>query len=796
MKWIKRILAGLALLVLALAIAAWLGLPRINGYKKDGSLTLDGPISNITISRDEKGMAYVRADSLEDALFGQGFATAQDRLFQMQLTRMLAQGRIAELAGEPARSLDIRMRTIGIRRLAEKQAAILDDEVKNLCQRYLDGVNAFIQNCPQDIHLEFKLAGIKPETWALEDCLSLVYYMGWITSANMTNEILGQMLVEKLGLARAREIFPLNINPDDPETAAKYEEGRTGPTAALNLLNDERLMDLFQKPLPSLGSNNWVVSPRLAGTKKPLVAGDPHLDARLLPGVWHPIGLITPEIRVVGANIAGIPGITLGRTQYTAFSMTNAYADVQDLYIETLDPEDPHNYLEGERSIPFEILREKMKIKDVEAPGGFREEDLEIKLTRRGPVVSGVLPDLKTDKVITLRWAAAESMSPKLGLLNLMTDKTVAEVKKSLASTSMMILNYVFADVRGDIGWLVSGKVPVRTPGSGTLPQEVAGGEDDWTGWIPEQDMPQAVNPEKGWIGTCNHKTTPRDYPYYYSNYFSSSYRYRRLKELMAEPGVKDVQANWKFQRDEMNPEARLIAPIMVQALSARDETKNIADLLGNWDYIENPENTAPTVWHAVYERFARLVYEDELGPELTGLMLNNWYFWQERLGQMVIDGDSPWFDNIATKDRRETLSDLFVQAGREAWAGLSRDYGDDPGDWTWGKLHTILFLNPIRRSGPGMTWLGSGPHAMGGSGETLYRARYSYGHPFDIKYSASLRMAADLGDEEKVLAVLPGGAAGRTFDPPSKRPDRVFYEWGQGVLVVQRPGHQRARKA
>ncbi|MCP4722371.1 MAG: penicillin acylase family protein, partial [Desulfobacteraceae bacterium] len=438
-----------------------------------------------------------------------------------------------------------------------------------------------------------------------------------------------------------------------------------------------------------------------------------------------------------------------------------------------IDPENTDNYLEGKTSIPFIQIKETLKIKDKESPEGFRSEPVIIRATKRGPVVSNVFKDLKTDKVITLRFAPGESMGPNVGVLDILTAKNSQDLVKALKQTPMLCINWVFADSQGNIGHQASGKIPIRHNGDGTFPHPVKDSRDNWDGWIGPHEMPGSINPEKNWIGTCNQKTIKHDYPYYYSSYFAPSYRYRRLKELMASPDKKLVKKNvddlWMYQRDTKNLLAQSISPVMAEILVKHDDTKIMGDILSQWDFRDDPEKAAPAIFQTTYKIFAKLVFEDDLGEEKAMIMLNNWYFWQERLEKMVLSKESPWFDNIKTPDKKETLEDLFHIAALNAKAYLGPKLGNDPQKWQWGKIHTLELVNPIRRKGTGKRWLGSGPMPMGGSGETLYRGWYDYDKPFEITHCAALRMVVDFADNEKVVAVLPGGVSGRTFDPHQK---------------------------
>jgi penicillin amidase len=748
--------------IVGLACMIHTGCAYFNTFQREGEILFPGLKAGVEVLRDEQGIAYIHAANEEDLLRAQGFVTAQDRLFQMHLTRLLVSGRISELVGRQGLESDIRMRTLGFVRQAGKHAAMLNESNRRYLQLYADGVNAFIAR-KGDLPLEFKLSGVKPEPWTIADSLAIVYYMGWSTAANVKDEIIAQLLVETLGSEKARELFPLNINPDTENTcrpAKKTADGSLPENTHLDLASDPFLMSLWRDRFSGLhiGSNNWVVGPALSVSGKPVVANDPHLDARILPGPWYPCRLIARELRAVGVNVPGIPGMVAGRTGDIAIGMTNSYADTQDLFIETIDPADPNRYMEDGRSLPFEILKERIKIRNSKAEGGFEEEETVIRSTKRGPVVSGSLKGLVSRKVITMRWSPFETMAPSLGLDQLMKARNVAEVREGLRQITTIMLNFVFADREGHFGWQTTGRIPIRVRGNGLVPLTVTDGRDNWRGWIDFEKMPQSYDDAKGWLGTCNHYTVPCNYPYYYTSHASASYRYRRLTELMNRPGKKTVDDHWNFQRDHLNVMARQIAPVMSKALLAHPDTEAMGRILQRWDYRDDRDQAAPAVFQSVYRHFFLAVYQHKLGSELTKLLIDHPYFWQESLQRMVLTGESPWFP--ASRDA------LFHGAALEAYREMSRLQGDDPEKWQWGRVHHLKLVSPLRLKGFGSGLLGGGSHAMGGSQETLLRARFDYSNPYDVTVSASLRMVADLGDPDKVLAVLPGGASGRQFDP------------------------------
>lgn len=774
-RWWKRILVSLLLVILGAAVAAVVIVPRQNMFQVNGEITINGLRKPITIVRDEKGMPYIHADNRRDLFFGQGFATAQDRFFQMHLMKLRACGRLTELAGEVARDLDIRSRTIGLRRAAEAHSQILDDENRDIFQAFADGVNAFLDTCPQDIPLEFQLAGLEPEQWQTVDSLSLLYLMGWDTSANLRHEVIGQALIDVIGPEKARELFPLNINPDveaDTQSDAEEEAAQIVPEQ-LNVLGQPLLTSLMDSGPLHVGSNNWVTGKEKSAGGQVILSGDPHLDPRMLPGIMYAAGYIGPEMRAVGAGVPGIPGFIIGRNERVACSVTNNYGDVQDLYVETVDSNNAENYLDGGESIPFQTITETLTIKDSAAPNGLRTEDITIRLTSRGPVVTEVLSGVSADRVLTLRWAAVESMLPDTGLAAVLTARSVDDLEDSMRSVTAVILNLVFADIDGNIAWRAIGRVPLRTPATGTLPFVVDPenpAEDNWQGWIPFEEMPHTSNPERNWLGTANHWLIEPDYVHYYSNYASASFRYRQLKNRMAED--KDglsVDDHWSIQRDTKNLLAEAVTPLLIDALAEDETTQPLADVLRGWDCHDTVDQSAPTVFQTVFTEFARETFEDELGTETADLMLGTWYFWQERLLHMIRAGQSSWFDDQSTSDVTETMEDLIRRAGRSTVEKLSPKLGRNPIDWMWGRTHTMQFDNPIRRSGVGREWLGTSPRAVDGSGETLYRGWYSLKDPHKVAFAAALRMVVDFGDSEKVRAVLAGGSAGRTFHPHQK---------------------------
>lgn len=761
----RKVVVGVILLLALLLVGAYVWLWQADQFQRDGTLELAVLDEPVRVVRDELGIPYIYAQSLDDAFRAQGFVTAQDRLFQLEITRYLSHGRLAELIGDPVVGTDVWVRVTGIPRHARRHAALLSAEERRRRELYLEGMNAYILEHVDEHPVGLQLLGISAQPWTLEDSVTLTYFLNMVSSANMDAEIVSQSIVDRVGAERAAEISQLTVNPDD-------ESEQAGRPESFDIFEGVRVAAGFvADPWPlRLGSNHWVTGPSRSAGGAPIVVNDPHMDSRTLPGNWHPVGIITPELRAVGAAGAGVPGLGVGRTDRIAYGVTNSYGDVMDLFIETADPENSAHYLEGSKSIPFEVIDETIRVLDRDSEAGYRDLPLRIRLTHRGPVISdhadmlGFELNLAEGKILSMRWSAPEAMRPDdSGGTDVMLARSVTEAGERIARVNAPY-NYVVADVDGNIAQFTAGRVPVRLRGDGSTPLLVTDSSDAWAGMIPAREMPGVVNPARGWAGTANHRTLPADYPYAYSTYFAASWRYRRMLELFSGDGRISADDHWRILWDSKNTMAAQLAPVMAEALAADDDTRALADMLRDWDAVDDPDAVAPTIFQATYRAFARLTFEDDLGEDVAALMLDSFYYWHERLARLCRDGDNPWFDDIST-DERESRDDIFRRAALIARDELTERLGPDMNEWRWGRLHTVTFSSPIIPGELMASLFGGGTNAHGGSGETLNRGSYRYASPYDSTFIASLRFVADLSDPEKIMALVSGGTSGRQFD-------------------------------
>src|SRR5690606_2536824 len=373
--------------------------------------------------------------------------------------------------------------------------------------------------------------------------------------------------------------------------------------------------------------------------------------------------------------------------------------------------------------ISFEIREETLRIKDDTAEGGFREETMTIRHTVRGPKIRDQPLGPNGDRLLSLRLAAAEVTGTEIGLDRLLVAHSAADVDAAVQQMDVFYFNYVFGDKDGVIGHRATGRVPVRRSGQGLYPKEVTG-EDDWMGFIPPSEMPGQLAPARGWVATANHDNRPDGSPYDYSSFFSPSYRYERIGQVLEAGNGMDVADQVRLMRDTHNLQVRHLKPAILDALQGVPEHADFVAILTAWDNRDQADQTAPLIYQALYQQIAKETFIVELGEKLADAWLKNWYTWQGRFDQLIATPASAWFDDVRTPEV-ETLPDIIRRAAAKVREDLTAKHGADPAKWRWGDAHRLQFDSPVRRSGFGRDWAGRAAQPYDGSGETVQRARY-----------------------------------------------------------------------
>lgn len=756
-------------ILVVLFISFLIYIQNINNYQREGKIAIALSDYPIKIHRDNNGIAYVIAQNKADAIRGQGFVLAQDRLFQIEFYRALIKGEAASLVGNSMLQSDIKMRVLNLVGNAKRSYQYLDTETKEMLDWYCEGFNEYLKVGQDEFPVELSLLGIKPTPLTPQDIISVTHFVGLFHSQNLEDEVLSLNLAALT--YKAPQLLPLSINLD------RTKELKT-TTDSLSLAFSSSIKKSFHQlenslaPYPKLGSNNWAVSGEKSQSGKPILSNDPHVDARILPGLFYPIGLFCPEFKAVGIATPGIPGLLSGRNEFVAFGVTNAYGDSQDLFIE--ETEDDF-YIQGEKKIPFKKRKETIKVKDSVAI------EIEIRQTKRGPIISDFdVFNIVTDDVVSLRWSLAETKSNSMGLERLLETKNVFEFREALKGMDNMYFNFAIADVEGNIAHQATGLVPKRRNKTGEVPSK-ANQKDNWLGFIPKDSLPHMVNPKRGWIGTANNDTRPDDYPYYYSNHFSPYYRYQRMTELLSENKKFNAEDIWKMIFDVKNKQAEVLTPLFVAALEEEENTKDIAAILKKWNFNDDIHEVAASIYNILYNELLYLVLNDELPDELEDMYWENVYYWNQKVDRFITS-ENAFIDNVDTP-KKEILSELIVEAGLKTKQLLTERLGANQNDWTWGNIHTIHFVSPIKKEGFGSGLLGAELLPKAGSNQTLNRGAFikNREHKFETSWFSSFRMVADMNDKEKMIGILSGGSAARIFHPYYKS---QLQKWKTGKYI------------
>ena len=667
--WRKR-LAFLILAFLALVL-----LTVFSGYlylrqslpQTEGRLRIDGLNNPVEIVRDRYAVPHIYAQSWNDAHFALGFVHAQDRLWQMEMNRRIASGRLAELLGDSALDADKLFRTLGIRHSAQASLRHFNDETRGTLASYAAGVNAFHKQRLGPLPPEFLILGIEPEPWDPVDSVAWGKMMAWDLGGNWRTELLRLRLSQKLTPLQISEFLP----PYPGDAAAVLPD--LGKIYAELANSAQKLAEVIPgTDETAVGSNNWVVAGQRSETGKPLLANDPHLGLTT-PAIWYFAHLSVRGENVIGATLPGTPIVVLGRNDRIAWGFTNTGPDVQDLFIERLDPKDSNRYLAPDGYRNFLVRREAIRVK------GKPDVSIAIRESRHGPIVSDVVTTAArvapAGHVLAFNWTALREddiSSQGAGMLE--RAKNWSEFLAAARDYHSPQQNMVYADVEGNIGFIAPGRVPIRKRENLLQGQAPVPGWDavyDWQGFIPFEELPKNFNPASGVVVTANQKIVSNDYPHFISREWAPPHRADRIEGLLRVQGKHSVESFRRIQADVTSLAMQDILPLLLAVPVDNEETRKIHSQLSAWNGEMSAERPEPLIAAAWCRELTRLVYSDELGPEL---FTDSWDQRVVFMRNVLQDtaGQSRWCDDITTP-QRETCADLIKRALVLAVADLKR---------------------------------------------------------------------------------------------------------------------------
>jgi penicillin G amidase len=747
----------------------------------DGTIRLEGLQGKVVVLRDAHGVPHIRATSLKDLMFAQGYVTAQDRLWQMDLSRRIAQGRLSELFGPRTLHSDIMNRTLGLKQAAERGVKELHPEEQKLLLDYARGVNAFIQTHQHRLPIEFLLLRYHPEQWRESGSLEVALNMARLLNTSWPDELMRERVQAKLGSARlASEIFP-ERSPLDRAAAqlspvSSAPSGRVaappshvtemephlleppgGATArpAGNLAGLDPMLSALasSSSYTGAGSNNWVVSGAHTRSGKPLLANDPHLPYGI-PSVWYMVHLEAPGLDVSGVSLPGLPMVIIGHNRHIAWGLTNTDPDVQDLYQETFNPLNPHEYFYDSQWVKDTERIERIKVR------GKLDDVLLVKSTQHGPI----LPDTG-NRTFALAWVALLPHALQFPFLKIDEATNWKQFTNALRGFSGPMQNFVYADTEGNIGFYAAGWVPIRKRGDGSIPVTGASDSYGWLGTVPFQDLPHAWDPKSGILATANGRIVPDQYPYFITSMWGAPYRTARIYQLLEAGNSFTVAEMQKIQMD-IHPlddewlRERLLAAANEYPPQAPDVRFAVAKLT-TWNGEATADSAATLVCELTRTALLHRILVPRLGKDLAGYRcpMSTVFL------QNVIDNNLEQWLPPGDHDLNQTL----MKSLDEAVQRIPKVVGSDDHDaWKWGDTIPLIFRHPM--GGPRLLgWLlNVGPFPQSGTESTIKRATRGVG--------PSMRMVVDLGDLDASVENITLGESGQPFSPYYKDQFEAWY--------------------
>lgn len=794
-----RLVLSLLLAVLLLLVGAgayFYSVARSALPQLDGAITVSGLAAPVDVIRDPHGVPTIDAKSLEDLFFAQGYVTAQDRLWQMDLLRRVAAGDMAEIAGPALLRRDREQRILGLRAAAEKAVAALSGRDRTYFEAYTRGVNAFIDSHRDHLPIEFRLMGYKPRRWVAEDSLAIgARLIQDLNHGTYVSALEREKILAKLGPELTADLYVNTSWHDRPPSAQTHRIEELKPQ---DQEDDNDEMDsgsdsnIARRDLPPLlnqvpprpelvpGSNNWVVSGAHTVTGKPMLSNDMHLNHQM-PNLWYEAHLRCDNYDVIGVTLPGLPFVIVGHNQRIAWGFTNVGPTVEDLYIEEFNDKGQYKTPPASAKDRTPQWRDPEHREEVIHVKGQPDVHLDVVVTRHGPVITDLISG-ETRK-IALKWTLYDSLHNPF--FDVDSAQNWDEFLQALETWDSPAQNAVYADVDGHIGYHATAHVPIRKSGDGSLPVSGADDDHEWTGYIPFDKLPSVYDPPEGILATANGRITPNKYPFSVSTQWDAPWRTERIYRVL-ESGKKFSAADMlSLQTDVYSAFDRFCAERFVYAL---DQTKGLSkraqrarDLMRDWDGRLTIDSAAATIENRAQSELRRLLLEPKLGsaPQESSGRPSDATLTEHSLGLSWKDYhwfmSSVWLENVLTKQPKRWLPapypdyDALLAAAVDA-AVNSPDAPEDLAQWRWGQFAPIEIDHPVLSRLPILgRWTGPGLHDQSGGSLTVKQVHRAFG--------PSERYTADLSNLDQSTLNTVTGQAGNFLSPYYMDQWRAWYE-------------------
>ncbi|MEX0992733.1 MAG: penicillin acylase family protein [Solirubrobacterales bacterium] len=748
-------------------------LPRARGRLRVGGI--DAPVN---ILRDRHGVPHIRTRGVQDLFFGVGFVHGQDRLWQLEFFRRATAGRISEFSGPDGLAVDRLMRTLGMRRAAEREDREMSGKLRDLCEAYCSGINAAIDSSSA-LPLEFQILRIEPEPWRTVDLLAASKLMAFGLSTNWEMELHRAQLVRDAGAERAAQLepqyprgTPIITTPGSPYTGQ-------GSNLAHQI---EKVKEELGLTMHATGSNNWVVSGERSVTGRPLLACDPHLTLTI-PDLWYHVDLACNDFRARGATLPTNPFPAYAQTEHCAWGYTNVMGDVQDLFVERFNEDDPRLYEFDGGWREAEIVREEIRVK-----GRSKPEVLDVTITHHGPIVNDSL-GAHDEQPLALSWTGLQHPLLTDAGHEVFYARNGDELLEAGAHHTAPALNMLWADRDGNIGYKLLGKLPIREGGSPDLPKPGWTGDYEWVGTIPYDELPSHVNPPQGFLVTANNRIVDDDYPHHITSEWMTGYRAQRIEDMLGERERHSLDDFERMQIDFYSyPGIETVHRLSRLQATTQREIRAI-ERLKSWDGVLDVDSIAGSIYSAFTVVFAEAVAEAAIRDErLRGQYMNRsevelfevisspWRF-STRLLEMWDEGDPAWFATDQHPQGRE-WNDVALECLSRALDLLSGRYGPNSDKWRWGQIHKVEFTHPFGSANAILRRIFNRTVEAGGASETVTQIGYLPTEPFKGTWGPVYRMLADIDDPQRSRWQITTGQSGQ---PGSRHYDDKIGAWLDG---------------
>ena len=753
----KLVIALVVLLVSMAAITTTFGLLVLRPLPSvDDDERLLGLDERVEVLRDTYGVPHIFATDTHDLFFAQGYVTAQDRLWQMDIYRRAAEGRLAEVLGEPGLESDRFMRTLGLGRAAQLDLGMISDQTRGFLEAYMEGVNKFLQQHGESLPVEFTILGYRPEPWTVLDTLAISKLQLYDAAGNYTQELLRASIAARLGPEVLATLLP------DASTNAVFDDARAwalvAPALSPGLAGDgpAALANVLGGAGQGLGSNCWALAGSRTASGKPLLAGDPHLPVRN-PSIWYEVALDAGDLHFIGFSIPGVPGVVIGHNDRIAWSFTYAYADTQDLFVERQDPADLRRYEFEGRMENATFTREVIKVK-----GRADDVVVDVAITRHGPILTPVLKDQKAQ--LALRWSALDGTRTVEAVLGMGRARNFSEFRAAAALFAGATLSACYADIDGHIGYQLVGRLPDRKSGDGRMPVPGWSGDYEWRGLLPAEDNPFLLDPPDGVVLNANNRPVDRATDTGWGGEWDPGFRYAFLRAALNGMTGADVARLRSLQTDVTSLPVQRFRAAILSARAVSPLAAEAQGLVRNWDGGLGLDSAAAAIYESWLVRMCERTFRDKLGQSLY-----EQYLADGRptfaLYELIGSPSSTWFADLASGEAGDRDS-IASQALEDAVRDLAKRFGPATASWRWGDLHTVSFEHPLSAAKPLDLILTIGPVRRAGDGYSPNNGAYSLLKPFAVRTHPSERQIVDLADVDASLSIIPTGQSGQPYSP------------------------------